>query len=67
MDPTDAIRDAYLKKIGKTMKDFTPEPVLELLTEDDQEASGETFTGSSEPLQPPDFNDEYEPRYTEEI
>lgn len=58
MEPTNAIRDAYLKKIGKTMEDFTPEPQPELLKEDEHFTDGES-------VQPPDFDDEYEPRYQE--
>ena len=49
-EPTDAVRDAYLKKIGKTLEDFTKEPEAVMLTED------ETVP---EP-------DDYEPRYAEE-
>ena len=49
-EPTDAARDAYLKKIGKTLEDFTQEPEAVLLNEDETVPEQE----------------DYEPRYTEE-
>ena len=55
MEPTDAIRDAYLKKIGKTLEDFTPDPQPELLQEDEN-LPRDTYY---------DEEDGYEPRYEE--
>ncbi len=49
-EPSDKVRDAYLKKIGKTTEDFAPEPQKELLNEEDNVPEGEA----------------YEPRYIEE-
>ena len=49
-EPTDAVRDAYLKKIGKTLEDFAPEPERVLLNEGETVPEGE----------------DYEPRYVEE-
>ena len=49
-EPTDAVRDAYLKKIGKTLEDFTQEPEAVLLNEDETVPEQE----------------DYEPRYAEE-
>lgn len=49
-EPSIKIRQAYLKKIGKTEDDFKPEPIPVLLTEDENV---------------PD-NEDYEPRYIEE-
>lgn len=49
-EPNEKVREAYLKKIGKTEDDFKPDPVPELLTEDENV---------------PDSED-YEPRYVEE-
>ena len=49
-EPTEAVRDAYLKKIGKTLEDFTKEPATVMLTEDETVPEGE----------------DYEPRYVEE-
>lgn len=49
-EPTEALRDAYLKKVGKTLEDFTKEPEAVMLTED------ETVPEDSD----------YEPRYVEE-
>ena len=51
-EPTEAVRDAYLKKIGKTLEDFTEEPEDQavLLNEDETVPESE----------------DYEPRYTEE-
>lgn len=49
-EPNEQVRDAYLKKIGKTLEDLTsgPEPVM--LTEDETVPDGE----------------DYEPRYVED-
>lgn len=49
-EPTEKVRGAYLKKIGKTIEDFKAEPERVLLSE------GETI---------PEGED-YEPRYVEE-
>ena len=49
-EPTEAVRDSYLKKIGKTLEDFTKEPEAVMLTEDETVPEGE----------------DYEPRYVEE-
>lgn len=49
-EPSDQLRDAYLKKVGKTTEDFKPEPKKVLLTEDETVPDGE----------------DYEPRYIEE-
>ena len=49
-EPTVQVRDAYLKKVGLTAKDFEPEPTKTLLTEDETIPEGE----------------QYEPRYVEE-
>ena len=49
-EPSIKIRQAYLKKIGKTEDDFKPDPVPVLLNEDENV---------------PDDED-YEPRYVEE-
>ena len=57
VEPTERVRDAYLAKIGKTIEDFTPQPQPELLQEDEQLPTGEY----------PEFDDEYEPRYQEEM
>ena len=54
-EPTEAVRDAYLKKIGKTMEDFKKEPPKVLLNEDEQIPS-EDFN---------DYDDSYEPDYQE--
>ena len=50
-DPSEAVRDKYLEKIGKTLEDFTPREEPVLLTEDEE------FDSSIE---------EYEPDYIEE-
>ena len=49
-EPTEQLRDAYLKKIGKTIEDFNTQPDKVLLTEDETVPEGE----------------DYEPRYIEE-
>ena len=49
-EPTEAVRDAYLKKIGKTLEDFTEEPEAVMLTEDETVPESE----------------DYEPKYAEE-
>ena len=49
-EPSDKVRDAYLKKVGKTIEDFSPEPKKELLNEEETVPDGE----------------DYEPRYIEE-
>ena len=55
VDPIEDIRNKYLKKIGKTIEDFTKETINDkiMLTEDE-----------SVP-EPPD-DDSYEPRYVED-
>ena len=58
VEPNDKVRDAYLAKIGKTIEDFTPEPQPELLQEDEQLPTGQ-FDNYED--------DEYEPRYQEEM
>ena len=59
VEPSEKLRDAYLKKVGKKLEDFTPQPQPELLTENETVPSGEPIT---------EYDDEdYEPRYTEEI
>ena len=50
-EPSDTLRDAYLKKVGKTLKDFEEAPAPVLLNE------GENV---------PEPDDDYEPRYIEE-
>ena len=61
MEPTEKIRDAYLKKIGKTIEDFTPPPEPELLNEDEHVPEG--------PPAPRDTyyddEDDYQPDYRE--
>ena len=52
-EPTDEIRDLYLKKIKKTLKDFEPPAPKVLLQE-------------NETLIDEEIDDEYEPRYIEE-
>ena len=49
-EPSEAVLEAYLKKIDKTIEDFTKEPETVMLTEDETVPEG----------------DEYEPRYVEE-
>ena len=49
-EPTDEVRDAYLKKVGLTLDDFKPEPEKILLNEGESIPEG----------------DDYEPRYVEE-
>ncbi len=49
-EPSEAVLEAYLKKIGKTIEDFTREPETVMLTEDETVPEGE----------------DYEPRYVEE-
>ena len=56
-DPSPTVLAMYLKKIGKTLEDFKPEPQPELLQEDEQ-------------VPEPQLNDyleddEYEPSYQE--
>lgn len=66
MEPTDKLRDAYLKKIGKTLKDFAAPPVPELLNEDEQHAEGNPDIPDS--VVPPGNyyeEDEFEPNYRE--
>jgi len=53
-EPTEQIRDAYLKKISKTLKDFEEAPAPVLLNEEE-----------SVP-EPTDDTDDYEPEYLEE-
>lgn len=53
-EPTEQIRDAYLKKINKTLKDFEEAPAPVLLNEEE-----------SVP-EPTDDTDDYEPEYLEE-
>ena len=61
MEPTDKIRDAYLKKIGKTIEDFTPAPQPELLNEDEHVPEGSPAPRDTYY----DEEDGYEPDYTE--
>ena len=61
MEPTDKIRDAYLKKIGKTIEDFTPAPQPELLNEDEHVPEGSPAPRDTYY----DEEDGYEPEYTE--
>lgn len=51
-EPTDQVRDAYLKKIGKTLKDFEEAPAPVLLNEEE--------------AVPESTEDDYEPRYVEQ-
>ena len=60
MEPTDVIRDAYLKKIGKTIEDFTPAPQPELLNEDESVPDGTPVRDTYY-----DEEDGYEPDYAE--
>ena len=60
MEPTDVIRDAYLKKIGKTIEDFTPAPQPELLNEDESVPDGTPIRDTYY-----DEEDGYEPAYRE--
>ena len=55
-EPSPSVLAMYLKRIGKTLDDFKPEPQPELLQEEEQLPSNDY----------PDFEDEYEPRYQEE-
>ena len=56
-EPSPSVQAMYLKRIGKTLEDFTPEPQPELLQEDEQLPTGQ-FDNYED--------DEYEPRYQEE-
>ena len=60
-EPKQNILDSYLKKIGKTIEDFSPEepkePIPELLTEDENDILS--------PIGEDDFA-EYEPNYIED-
>ena len=56
-DPSPTRLAMYLKKIGKTLDDFKPEPQPELLQEDEQLPTGQLE----------DYEDEYEPHYQEEM
>lgn len=56
-DPSPSVQAMYLKRIGKTLEDFKPEPQPELLQEDEQLPTGQFDTYE---------DDEYEPRYQEE-
>ena len=69
MEPTDEIRNTYLKKIDKTIEDFTPPPEPELLNEDEHVPEGhpEEPIGTSPRDTYYDEEDDYEPRYTEEV
>lgn len=49
-EPTDKVRDAYLKKVGMTVEDLEGPPEQVLLTENEEVPEG----------------DEYEPRYIED-
>ena len=49
-EPTELVRDAYLKKIGKTLEDLNSEPERVMLNEDETIPDGE----------------DYEPRYVED-
>ena len=61
MEPTEEIRDAYLKKIDKTLEDFTPPPEPELLNEDEHVPEGSALPRDTYY----DEEDGYEPDYTE--
>ena len=53
MDPTDEIRDTYLKKIGKTEEDFKPKEEEKVLLNEDEQLPEDTWI------------DDYEPSYRE--
>ena len=55
-DPSPTVVAMYLKKIGKTLEDFKPEPEPVLLNEDEQLPEDLDYQ----------YTDDYEPRYTEE-
>jgi len=55
IEPTEAIANQYLKKIGKTMEDIKPKDNRVLLNEEE-----------NVPDLPPVPEDEYEPQYIEE-
>ena len=50
-EPSPAVREAYLKKIGMTEEDLKPKEEPKVLLNEDE--------------MPPDFDDEYEPNYQE--
>lgn len=52
--PTDELRDAYLKKIGKTLEEITPKEAEQMLLQE------------NETIVDPDLDPDYEPRYIEE-
>lgn len=52
--PTDALRDAYLKKIGKTLEEVTPKELDKLLLQENEQVID------------PDIDPEYEPMYVED-
>jgi len=58
VDPNDKVRDAYLKKIGKTLEDFKPQEQPVLLNEDEEVPSEDYIRDN-------DYDDDYEPRYQE--
>ena len=51
-DPTPELRSAYMKKVGLTEADLMPKPVPVILNEEEQV--------------PPEYEEDYEPRYVEE-
>lgn len=53
-EPTDAIRDAYLKKIGKTLEDLQPKEPSKIMLQENETLIDETL------------DEEYEPQYIEE-
>ena len=61
MEPTEEIRDAYLKKIDKTIEDFTPPPEPELLNEDEHVPEGPPASRDTYY----DDEDDYQPDYRE--
>lgn len=52
--PTDKLRDAYLKKIGKTLEEITPKELDQLLLQENEQVID------------PEYDPEYEPMYVEE-
>ena len=55
-EPSPTVLAMYLERIGKTLDDFKPVPQPELLQE-----------GEQLPDESYDYDDDYEPRYTEEV
>ena len=59
-EPSPTVLAMYLEKIGKTLDDFKQQPEPVLLQE------GEQFPDESY-VRDNDYDDDYEPRYTEEV